>query len=144
MSQPNSVQLPWQGMLALLAVIVGAVWYLAPLDTSRPQERTGVSLRLNREQDVDARLWQDPLVPAFAHEEQIRAIDPMKDPVTRKKEASVHCVQALCETIGAVDKKHLLVLPVLVSGGASAEYGEIRLRARCAVLEALGTNQLSP
>src|SRR5438105_13044907 len=146
MSEPKTVQLPWQGLLAVAVVVMGAVWYFAPLETSRPQERGGVSLKLHRDQDVDARLWQDPLATAFAHEEQVRAIDKTKDPVTPLKEKSIHSVQALREKICEVTDTgdDLLVLPVLVSGGSYAEYGENRLRARRAVLEAEGTNQLSP
>jgi hypothetical protein len=146
MSEPRTIQLPWQGLLALGATLVGVVWYLAPLDTSRPIEREGVSLKLQREQDVDARLWQDPLATAFAHDEQIRAIDKTKDPVTPLREELLHSPRALSDTINEVKARRddLLVLPVFVSGGAYAEHREIRLRARRAVLEALGTNQLSP
>jgi hypothetical protein len=145
MSEPKTVQLPWPGLLAVAAAIAGVVWYLAPLDTSRPTERGGVSIKLNREQDVDARLWQDPLATALAHEEQVRGIDKTKDPVSARREESFHSARALCSWIAKVRESYdLLVLPVLVSGGSYAEYGESRLRARCAVLEALGTNQLSP
>lgn len=145
MSEPKTFPIPWQGLIAFGAVVAGTIWYFAPLDTSRPRERTGFSLKLNRNQDVDARLWQDPLPPAFAHEQLIRAIDPEKDRVTSAKEKSIHSVDALREAIVAVlPGNKLTVMPVLVSGGAYAEYGEIRLRARRAILEALGTNQLSP
>jgi len=67
MSEPKTIQLPWQGLLAVAAAIVGVVWYLAPLDTSRPTERFGQAVGTNEVQDVDARLWQDPLLAAHLH-----------------------------------------------------------------------------
>src|SRR6202011_3032420 len=67
MSDSKSFQLPWQGLVALAAAVAGAVWYFAPLDTSRPTERSGQAMGTNQIQDVDARLWQDPLLAAQLH-----------------------------------------------------------------------------
>lgn len=143
-SDSKTIQLPWQGMFALGATLIGVVWYFAPLNTSRPSERSGVSLTLTTEQDVDARLWQDPLATAYAHDQQVRSIDAAKDQVTAATERLLHSAEPFCDTIAKASENHLLVLPVIVSGGAYAEYGENRLRARRAVLEALGTNYFTP
>jgi hypothetical protein len=98
---------------------------------------------LTRSQDVDARLWQDPLVSAQVHESQVQAIDPAKHLEEIQKENQRHCLLDLKQQIAEANGE-FWVLPVLVPGGSYAEYGETRLRMRRAVLEALGTNGISP
>jgi hypothetical protein len=142
-SEQKSAQVPWPGLLALVGAAVGTIFYLAPLNTPRPIERTGVSLKLTRPQDVDARLWQDPLAAAQAHESQVQAIDPAKHLEEIEKENQRHCLLVLEQQIAEANDE-FWVLPVLVPGGSYAEYGETRLRMRRAVLEALGTNGTSP
>ena len=147
--EPRQVQLPWQGIAALTAVITGAVWYLTPINTSRPPAKSGLSLRVSSDQDVDARLWQDPLAAAVAHDDEVGAIDP-KELASVNREKSLHAPGNLKRLIErtkssvATARGDFFVLPVFVSGGAYTEYSENRLRARRAVLEALGTNGISP
>src|SRR6266576_4146044 len=146
MSAPKNIQLPWQGFAALAAAIAGAVLYFAPLDTSRPTDREGVPLPAEGEEDVDARLWQDPLAPVLGHEAQVQAIDATKHPSEFAREEQRHSVETFCRRLAEVQAAgdDLVVLAMLMGGGSYPEHTENRLRARRAVLEALGTNELSP
>ena len=146
-SDKKDVQVPWQGLLALAVAAVGTFYYLSPLDTSRPVERNGDSLRLERERNVNSRLWQDPLVAAYTREAQIQAIDPSRRGQEFEKEYGRHRSCNLANLIKAKtskDKNGLKILEVIVPGGSYAEYGETRLRLRRAVLEALGMNRFIP
>lgn len=61
----KTLDLPWQGIVVVLLTGDGIFACLNPLETWRPSEKAGVSLRIDRNQDVEARLWQDPLRIAF-------------------------------------------------------------------------------
>lgn len=146
MSAPKNIPLPWQGFAALAAAIAGAVLYFAPLDTSRPTDREGVPLPAEGDEDVNARLWQDPLAPVLGHEAQVQAIDATKHAPEAAREKQRHSVETFRRRIAEVQAAgdNLVVLAMLMGGGSYPEHTENRLRARRAVIEALGTNQLSP
>ena len=132
----KSVPIPWQGMLTLVAAL-GVYLYYKPLDTSRPIEKSSYSAGSVAQQDVEARLWQDPLLAAYSHANA----DMGKSPQGKCKNPQLHNAGALIDEIG---KEKLWILPVMVVGGSYVEYNEIRLRARRAVLEALGTCGFAP
>ena len=53
--------LPIANIAAAIALLSGAVLYLAPLTSSRPNVEPGHDGSAWAPQDVEARLWQDPL-----------------------------------------------------------------------------------
>ncbi len=140
MDKPRkSIDLPWPAIAAALVALGGVFVYLNPLQTSRPAERTGLPLSFNHPQDVDARLWQDPMRTTAEHETQVQR---QKDAGTDVSvESSLHEVETLRKKLSLSDT---WVLAVMIPGGAYAEYSEARLRTRQAVLEALGKELYVP
>ncbi len=137
--QRKSIDLPWPAIAAALVALGGVFLYLNPLQTSRPAERTGLHLGFNHLQDVDARLWQDPLRTTADHETQVQR---QKDADTDiSVENSLHEVETLRKELSSSDA---WVLAVMIPGGSYAEYSEARLRTRQAVLEALGKELYVP
>jgi hypothetical protein len=135
----KSIDLPWPVIATALAAVGGVVLYLNPLQTSRPADRGAFHLGFTHQQDVDARLWQDPFRTAAEHEGKLRwwkkengniasPEDPLHDVATLRSQFVDGC----------------WVLAVMIPGGAYAEYSEMRLRARHAVLEALGLQGYVP
>lgn len=56
--------LPWATLLPLVAVLAGIIAQYKPLVSSRPPVPSEKSVPVIAEQDVDARLWQDPIAVA--------------------------------------------------------------------------------
>ena len=139
MDKPRkSIDLPWPAIAAALVALGGVFLYLNPLQTSRPVERTGLRIGFNHLQDVDARLWQDPLRTTAEHEAQVRAQKDARSDTS--VEDRLHAVESLRELISP----NCWVLAVMIQGGPYAEYSETRLRTRHAVLEALGKQNYVP
>jgi hypothetical protein len=53
--------LPWGTLLPLLAVLAGVIARYKPLVSERPSVPTEKTAPVIAAQDVDARLWQDPI-----------------------------------------------------------------------------------
>ena len=53
--------LPWATLLPLLAVLAGVIATYKPLVSERPSVPSEKTAPVIAEQDVDARLWQDPI-----------------------------------------------------------------------------------
>jgi hypothetical protein len=142
-SEQRPPPIPWQGLLALAAAVAGAFFYFDALKTARPGERAGVSFPVNKMADVDARLWQDPLEAAHKHQGNLKGL--ATDSPEKTREDAFHSPESLVKEIAAARIRGTLrVIPVIIPSGSYAEYAETRLRARRAVLEALGTNGFSP
>jgi hypothetical protein len=84
MAEPakSKVELPWGTLLPLIAALAGILAHYQPLVSSRPPAPGEKSIEAVAEEDVDARLWQDPLVAAEkqfeAHErEQSNVQEPI-------------------------------------------------------------------
>jgi hypothetical protein len=130
----RSVDLAWATIVGILAATSVFFLYLNPLQTSRPTERAGFQLNLDRPQNVDARLWEDPLRTATEYEPR---------EISRRKDAPEQFMQENERHNRAHfwDQKkpsESWVLAVMIPGGSYAEYTELRLRKRQAGLEALG------
>jgi hypothetical protein len=136
----KSIDLPWPAMVAALAGLGGVFLYLNPLQTSRPTERSGFALSFDRPQDVDARLWQDPLRTATEHESQL-ASRQKEAPGQTMAENNRHSIQHFWDL---QEPEQSWLLAVMIPGGSYSEYSEARLRARQAVLEALGAEHFAP
>jgi hypothetical protein len=56
--------IPWATLLPIIAALAGIVVQFRPLVSERPVVPGEKAVEVVAEQDVDARLWQDPLVVA--------------------------------------------------------------------------------
>ncbi len=135
--------LPWATLLPLIAVFAGIVAQYKPLVSSRPAVPAEKAVEIVTEQDVDARLWQDPIAVA---EKQKALLDA--DINTGHAPADVvnsHDITALANLLQERAKeKHVLLLAVMLDAGPYSEQGESRLRARQAVLEGLSESGFVP
>ncbi|PYJ00138.1 MAG: hypothetical protein DMF00_08830, partial [Verrucomicrobia bacterium] len=87
-SKKRLVDLPWATIVAIVAASTGFFLYLNPLQTSRPPERAGFHSDVDRPEDVDARLWQDPLRAASEHEDNMQA--KYKDSAEQREREDAH------------------------------------------------------
>ncbi len=140
-SKKRLVDLPWATIVAIVAASTGFFLYLNPLQTSRPPERAGFHSDVDRPEDVDARLWQDPLRAASEHEDNMQA--KYKDSAEQREREDAHHQTGYL--LGQFHQRSdFWVLAVMIPGSSYAEYAETRLRARQAVLEGLGAERYVP
>ena len=142
----NSFALPPAVWIALAVSVVGAfAIHQHPFQDARPADTPAPLYRHlpSDDQDVEARLWQDPLAAVSA-----ARLEDTRSPCTR------HCQPVTPEhTIAGLNKKmaeHLaagksvLVMAAMVSGAPYAEDIETRRRTRFAVLAGLYHNGYVP
>src|SRR5258706_5515019 len=147
----GSWSLPWPTVLTIVTLIGGVSAFFTPLVSSRPSGAAAKSTFTLGDQSVDARLWQDPLVPTQQHYDllQWRA---EKQGSTTQPSALVKA-ELLQRQIGRLTREiarktrggqRLLILPIMISGGPYPEDAESRLRTRHAVLSALSMAMFRP
>ncbi len=112
-------------ILLIATAIAGGVFkYYAPLDSMRPPHEDRRVERLSAEENILARMWQDPFQAVERHE---KIFDNSK---RKQRETGIK--------IGVEDiEGGLLILPVLTTVGTYSEDIEKRLRSRYALLSAL-------
>jgi hypothetical protein len=133
--------------LPLLAVLAGVIATYKPLVSERPSVPNEKTAPVIAEQEVDARLWQDPIGVA---QKQKALLDEQIDKGEAKKgSAESHDSSALCnllceraDTFQAPGS--VLLLAVMLDAGPYSEQAESRLRARQAVLEGLSESGFVP
>ena len=135
-------------VLLLTAVAGGLYLVPSPLRSSRPSEKESLERTSRGDQVVLARLWQDPLEAAKNYRAKLLAIAPAAGSANIK--LSMNEFPALGELAKQIARQseqvrndyptetNLTILQVFISGGSYAEDAETRLRARYAVLSALG------
>ena len=117
-------------MVVLLAA--GVLIKQVPLQSARPNDPERMKFVPAAQQDVEARLWQDPFAAVERQE-------------TRSKLAA-HTSEKQRERIQAKlnADRHVTVIAVSVFGGSYSEAAESRRRTRFAVLSALGFHGYNP
>ena len=146
--------IPWATLLPLVAALAGIIAQYKPLVSSRPTVPAEKPLEIVAEQNVDARLWQDPIAVA---EKKKGALD--SDIEARHASPDVvnsHDINALARLLhehanpipnelkDVSEQKPLLLLAVMLEAGPYSEQGEARLRTRQAVLEGLSESGFVP
>ncbi len=69
----RKLDLPWGTLLPLLAVLAGVIAQYKPLVSTRPPVPSEKAIPVTAKQDVDARLWQDPIAVAQKQELSLEA-----------------------------------------------------------------------
>src|SRR6478672_6043756 len=110
--------LPWGTLLPLLAVLAGVVAQYKPLVSERPSVPSEKTAPVIAEQDVDARLWQDPIGVA---QKQKALLDTTKtQDAAKKTTAELHDISALAallhERVKTFDGNVLLLAVMLDAG----------------------------
>jgi len=142
--QTRKFDVPWGTLLPVLAVLAGVIAQYKPLVSTRPPVPSEKAIPVIAEQDVDARLWQDPISVAQKQKELLDA--QIKPGVAKKGSAESHDIGALAKLLRdrAAINFHVLLLAVMLDAGPYSEQGESRLRARQAVLEGLSESGFLP
>ena len=84
--------LPWGTLLPLLAVLAGVIATYKPLVSERPSVPSEKTAPVIAAQDVDARLWQDPIGVA---QKQKSLLNQQGDPQAKEASAKLHDISAL-------------------------------------------------
>jgi hypothetical protein len=127
-------------MVALMAA--GVLVKVVPLESARPGEPDRTKSVLMGQQDVEARLWQDPL---SAIEKEISAQSRADKKSPEVASVNIHKPEVLHNKIktltgppkGKNEKNNVTILAVNLFGGSFDASAEWRRRARFAVLSAL-------
>ena len=141
---------PLTNIAVLLALLGGVALYRLPLTSPRPGVEPARGSAGWSGQDVDARLWQDPLDVSSKHRDAL----PHGDGVSgheRQAESYAHSIEPVRLLLnpegsrGDRDGENPpRILAVMVPGGAYEEHVERRLRTRHAVVEGLSAMGLVP
>lgn len=141
--QKRTFEIPWATWLPLIAALAGVVAQLRPLTSARPAAPGEKAIEVRALQDVDARLWQDPLTVAQKAKAQLDAERLVQNvPVDRIVR---HQLETLArQVIAHAEESPVLLLGVMLDSGPYPEQGESRLRARQAVLTGLNESGWVP
>jgi hypothetical protein len=141
----RKVDLPWGTLLPLLAVLAGVVAQYKPLVSERPSVPSEKAAPVIAEQDVDARLWQDPI--SVAQKQKALLDSQTGQDEAKKGVAKLHELRSLTDLLSERVKtfhNNVLLLAVMLDAGPYSEQAESRLRARHAVLEGLSESGFVP
>src|SRR4051794_13929638 len=129
-AEKPKLDIPWGTLLPLIAILGGIIAQYKPLVSERPVAPGEKPLEVIAEQDIDARLWQDPIAIA-------QKVKEAHDAETKPNKP----IESLALTIKlhteSESPDHILLLAVMLDAGPYIEQSESRLRSRQAVLQAL-------
>jgi len=137
--------IPWGMLVPLIAMIAGIVVQYRPIVSSRPPTPAEKAVEPVAEQDVDARLWQDPFAAAEKERATLGAEVRLGSAIDPTRHGLDRLAKLLWKTKMEMPlKDRILLLCVMVDSGPYAEQGESRLRVRQAVLEGLSESGFVP
>lgn len=137
--------LPWGTLLPLLAVLAGVIATYKPLVSERPSVPTEKTAPVIAAQDVDARLWQDPIGVTQTQKELLD--EEIEKGIAKKGSTEPHDICALTDLLSqraTTFHGRVLLLAVMLDAGPYSEQAESRLRTRQAVLEGLSESGFIP
>jgi hypothetical protein len=141
--QKRKLEIPWATLLPIVAALAGIVAQYKPLVSTRPATPSSKVTERNADQDVDARLWQDPLAVVQKAKAQLEEAQA-KAPISKRDSHSLSSFAAHIKEADADTENEVLLLPVMLDSGPYLEQAESRLRARQAVMEALSESNFIP
>jgi hypothetical protein len=137
--------LPWATLLPVAAVLAGIVVQYKPLVSERPSVPMEKTAPIIAAQDVDARLWQDPI--GVAQKQKALLDEKIEKGIAKKGVAESHSIAALAALLhrdANAFPGNVLLLAVMLDAGPYSDQAESRLRARQAVLEGLSESGFVP
>src|SRR5256885_138710 len=90
-------EVPWGTLLPVIAALAGIVAQYKPLVSTRPSTPGEKSIQATARQDVDARLWQDPV--AVAQKQKAALTADILAGRTPRKRAEEHDISSLVELL---------------------------------------------
>jgi hypothetical protein len=136
-AEKTKFDIPWGTLLPLIAILGGIIAQYKPLISERPAAPGEKAVEVIAEQDVDARLWQDPVAVARKEKEAHKAeAKPNKQIESLALSIKLHAKSE--------SPDHILLLAVMLDAGPYIEQSESRLRSRQAVLQALSEGKFVP
>ncbi len=145
--QENNSSYPIPALLLIVAIIAGGIFkFYVPLETLRPPLHEKDFGRPLGEEDVLARMWQDPFQAVETHVRNMKAQDEILKISQETKDLKVQDESFKVTKVlkyknfepGPYPEIHdIVILPVMVTAGRYGENIEERLRSRYAVLSAL-------
>ena len=144
--EKRKLDIPWATLLPLFAALAGILAQYKPLVSTRPAAPSEKPVEVIADQNIDARLWQDPLGVAHKQKADLEAdLLVKKVPDSRvRRHATPALAARIKETIGEAKDNSVLLLAVMLESGPYLEQAESRLRARRAVLEGLSESGFIP
>src|SRR5262249_45005091 len=104
--------LPWATLLPLMAVLAGVIAAYKPLVSERPSVPSEKTAPVIAAQDVDARLWQDPI--AVVQKQKSQLLDQQRDSRAREASAKLHDICALAALLDHDVKAFSKIAPIPV------------------------------
>lgn len=142
MEKNSNEHLPTTGVIVVALVAAGAFFAREiPWQGSRPAAVDPKPYRFASRQDIDARLWQDPLSAVARGREDVRkrsttTFNEPKPSAPASTAAGDHRVEKLAQEI-CDQQRPVSILAVMVQGGSYVDSVESRRRARYATLAGL-------
>jgi hypothetical protein len=132
--------MPSGGIMAIVMLTAGVLFIRAvPLEATRLPVNEPKIEQSSTEQDMDARLWQDPFGAVARAREEAKKRDPAEAKAADKLRTPAH----IHDLKSRVSRK-VEVLAVMLQGGPYSEDIESRRRVRYAVLAGLNASRLVP
>src|SRR5689334_4789432 len=130
--QPRKFDLPWGTLLPLIAMLAGVVAQYKPLVSERPSVASEKTAPVIAAQDVDARLWQDPV--GVAQKQKVLLDEQSEKGVAKEGVVKSHDIRSLTEllqervkTFSETAPVPVLLLAVMLDAGPYSEQAESRL-----------------